>query len=190
MSYYPYGAMPHQSYQVQPGVRTNPMGYAAPVAQANPFSALVLAHGMKNAFGGSTSSDPDVSIVTWDSYLDIKDFSKDKLGASDKDLGKPLGLKYKDCDLVIPLPSKKKICSMVNNQLKAAGHTNLSDKEKKDYLRRASKNLAIDYYAKCTYEDDLDAAACNPFMPDAGNTTRTGDPTNLGLNYFFGKEKP
>lgn len=173
MSYnYPYGTVPQQSFN---GAQVNPYGYASPVANANPFSALVLAHGMRKAFSGSSSSDPDVSVVTYDSYMDDSEFSTKTLGISKIDLetfGKPLGLKYKDCGVVIPLPSKKAVCNTIEKQIKAAtGNADLSEKRKTEIMRMISNNLAEDFFKRqCGYGADLDPSKCSS-LPGATSTT-------------------
>ena len=185
---YPYGSVPSQSYQVQSGVRTNPYGYSAPVAQANPFSALVLAHGMKNAFSGSSSSsDPDVAVVTYDSYMGDKDFSKDTLKISSADMkihGKPLGLKFKNCGVVIPLPSKVSVCHAVENKMdelaKAKG-AKFTDKQREETMKKISENLAIEFFTnQCKYGDKLNASTCSGFVPKVGTNNRyTGEISGL-----------
>lgn len=174
MSYnYPYGAVPQQSYQVQNGAQVNPYGYASPVAQANPFSALVLAHGMRQAFSGSSSSsDPDVSVVTYDSYMDDKEFSTKKLSIAPEDIethGKPLGLKFKDCGVVIPLPSKRVVCNSVKNQIKKInGNSDVSDEEMKKLGKAISTKLAVDFFTtQCLHGKNLETQQCNAFRTDA-----------------------
>ena len=172
MSYnYPYGTVPQPGFQAQPGVKTNPYGYASPVAQANPFSALVLAHGMRKAFSGSSSSsDPDVSVVTYDSYMDDKNYSKNTLGLTDTDIknfGKPLGLKFKDCGVVIPLPSKKAVCTMIENQISDIAQRDITADEKKRVLKMISDNLAVDFFrGQCKTEDDYTPEKCSIRKPD------------------------
>lgn len=165
---YPYGAVPQQGYRAQ----VNPVGYASPVAQANPFSALVLAHGMRSAFSGSSSSgDPDVAIVTYDSYMEDKDFTLNRLGLNSSDVkkhGKPLGLKFKDCGVVIPLPSKVSVCDAIDRQINfLTNNRTLSDKEKKSLLKDISEELAIEFFTnQCNPKKPFDAEGCGfPAVP-------------------------
>lgn len=164
-SYYPYTSVPGQGYQVQPGVQTNPMGYASPVG--NPFSALVLSHGLKSAFGGaSSSSDPDVSVVTYDSYMNDKEFSNKTLEISEKhmkDYGKPLGLKFKDCGVIIPLPSKVSVCSAIESQIEnVTGGVDLSEKKRKEIYAKINENLAKRFFTdNCKISSDFDPHTCN-----------------------------
>ena len=167
MSYYPYGSVPGQGY-VQPGVQANPVGYAASVG--NPFHQLMVNHGVSKMISGMTgsssySSSSDATIVTYDSYMKDKEFSKTVLKLSEQDLkdhGAPFGLKYKDCDVVIPLPSKRSVCNAVNNKvndLMNGTSRTLTDKEKKEVMLRISENLATEFFStQCGID-------CNPFQP-------------------------
>jgi len=175
MSYtYPYGTVPGQApYRAQ----VNPHGYASPVVQSNPFAALVMHHGLKKAFGGSSySADPDVAVVTYDSYMDDKDYSTKTLGISSIDLktfGKPLGLKFKDCDVVIPLPSKKAVCNAVEKQVTDVAGSDISDKKKKEIMQMISNNLAIEFFKnQCKHGDPLNPATCNSFSADSLDPTK------------------
>lgn len=170
MSYYPYGSVPGQGY-VQPGVQANPIGYAAPVA--NPFHNLIASHGLSKMISGmsgsssssSYSSDPDVSVVTYDSYMEDKEFSKTVLGIRDihmKKFGKPMGLKFKDCGVVIPLPSKVAVCNAIDGQIEnVTNGAVLSDKKRKEVMKKINENLAISFFkVQCKINDDFDPATC------------------------------
>lgn len=168
MSYYPYGSVPGQGY-VQPGVQPNPAGYVSPVT--SPFHQLMVNHGVSKMISGmagsssSYSSSSDATIVTYDSYMKNKEFSKNVLKLSEQDLkdhGPPFGIKYKDCEVVIPLPSKRSVCNAVNNKvtdlMKSTGRT-LTDVEKKEVMLRISENLATEFFGRQCGID------CNPFQP-------------------------
>lgn len=168
MSYYPYGSVPGQGY-VQPGVQANPVGYAAPVA--NPFHQLMVNHGVSKMISGMTGSssysgDPDVSVVTYDSYMKDKDFVKSTLKISESNLkafGKPLGLKFKDCGVIIPLPSKVAVCNAVEGKINSVvGSGNTLSKEKKaDIIKLVNENLAIEFFTKqCATNTPWDRNLC------------------------------
>jgi len=176
MSYtYPYGSVPGQNPY---GAQVNPYGYASPVVQSNPFASLVMQHGLRKAFGGSSSSDPDVAVVSYDSYMDDKDYSKDTLGISSinlKTFGKPLGLKFKDCGVVIPLPSKLAVCNAIDKQINAV-NPNINDKKKKEVMKKITNDLAVQFFTRqCKHGDAYNPLTCSALPPD-GNVDAT---TNL-----------
>lgn len=187
MSYYPYGSVPGQGY-VQPGVQANPVGYAAPVA--NPFHQLMVNHGVSKMISGMTGSssysgDSDVSVVTYDSYMKDKDYSKTTLGITESDLktfGKPLGLKFKDCGVLIPLPAKRSVCNAIDNKIgevtKGLNRT-LSDKQKKELIQKINDGLAKEFFTnQCTYGSELDPQGCAGFGAELDSS---GIPTG-GIN--------
>ncbi len=177
MSYYPHGSVPGQGY-VQPGVQANPVGYVSPVA--NPFYNIVANHGMSKMISGMTgssssfSSDPDVTVVTYDSYMKEKDYSKTTLGISESDLktfGKPLGIKFKDCDLIVPLPSKGSVCRAIDNQIEdVVGGATISDTKRKEIMQKINDNLAKNFFKKCKYGGDFSTTDCQGLPPARSNT--------------------
>ncbi len=179
MSYYPHGSVPGQGY-VQPGVQANPAGYASPVA--NPFHQIMVNHGVSKMISGITgsssySSDSDVAVVTYDSFMDDKNFAKETLGMTETNLkvfGKPLGLKFKDCGVVIPLPSKVSVCRAIDTKIEdVANGTVLSDKQKKDVLRIINTNLAVEFFGtQCKTDDKFDPSKCNGLPPLADASGR------------------
>lgn len=183
-SYYPYGSVPSNSY-AQPGVEVNPIGYAAPVV--NPFHNLIAGHGLSKMISGmsgssSYSSDSDVTVVTYDSYMDDKNFAKETLGMTETNLkifGKPLGIRYKDCGLVVPIPSKVSVCRTIDKKIQQVnGGAVVSDKKKKDVLRIINENLAIEFFkTQCRTDDEFNPSSCNglPPMSDAQNRIIDGE---------------
>lgn len=180
-SYYPYGPAPSTGYAPQPGVQVNPIGYSSPVV--SPFHQIIANHGLSKMISGisgssSYSSDPDVAVVTYDSFMDDKEFTINRLGLNSSDVkehGKPLGLKFKDCGVVIPLPSKKSVCSAIDRQINTVtGNKTLSDKEKKALLKDISEKLAIEFFtAQCNPKNPFNAKSCG-FPADTADTGYIG----------------
>lgn len=153
-----------------PGVR--PTGYGATPAtttMGNPMGFLA-SMAMSKQLGGiygksSSSSGSKVSIVKYDDHFK----SKSKTWCQDNLVdrhGKPLSaeiikenpplcLKFKDCDVVVPIPSHKAMCATATELLEQAlgttEYTLASEDGKKEAAYLLSRALAIKYVEDCGY---------------------------------------
>lgn len=172
---YPYGTVPTTPrFQVAP----NANGYVAPVA-TNPFAALVLASGLRDAFAGASSTaGKTASVVTYDSVYG-NGFSKNDLKIDAdmiKQLGLPMGLKYEGTDVLIPLPSHTAMKATLDSQLGSILKADMTKEEKATALKMFSKQLAMDFYAgdSCGYKLDTLSNECsglNGDLVDASSKT-------------------
>ena len=160
----PGGVQP-TGYPATPAVSSgypNPMGTLA---------AMSMASQLSNGFSGGSSSSfssssSDVSIVKYDDHFrkDSKTWCLDNLvnfdgspamTADEIKANPPLGLKFKGCDLVIPIPNAKAMCATSQQVLRdimgGAEYMRADDKAKKEAAKDLSKALLIQYVETCGY---------------------------------------
>ena len=160
----PNGVQP-TGYPATPAVSSgypNPMGTLA---------AMSLASQLSNGFSGGSSSSfssssSDVSIVKYDDHFrkDSKTWCLDNLvdldggpamTADEIKANPPLGLKFKGCDLVIPIPNAKAMCAtskeVLKNIMGGAEYMKATDKEKTEAAKELSKALLVQYVEGCGY---------------------------------------
>ena len=190
--------------QFMPGVQ--PTGYpATPAATgygANPMgllASMAMSKQLGGIFGSSSSSSfssasKDVSIVKYDEYFkkespnwcleNLKKVNGDPaLTADEIKANPPLGLKFKGCDLIIPIPSPKAMCKtnekLLNEILTTPVNQGASAEVKKRNTDDLSKALLIQYVEACGYGTDAfdDPFCAKPNMvhtiPDQTTAQRT-----------------
>ena len=163
---YPYGTVPTHSPHYAQRVAPNASGYVAPVAQTNPFAALVLASGLRQAFSGSSSgTGKTATVVTYDSVYG-SGFSKDELKIDAdmiKELGLPMALKYEGSDVLIPLPSHIAMKKTIEAQLTQIMASVEGKTQTATALKMFSKQLAMEFYDQdsCGYKLDALKDGCS-----------------------------
>ena len=166
MSYpFGYGVPQFQtpSYPSQ-GVYSTGQPTAAVMTQS-PIASLVYANQLRKALSGKSSRSSGVSIVTYKDEFG-EEFVKNTLKISEEDIknyGEPMGVKYGESNVVIPLPFPKALEATIDGQTKAMIRENgVSEDSKKETLRHnISKGLAEEYFPKCGPADrDLSEPGC------------------------------
>lgn len=192
--------MPYGQQGFIPG-GVQPTGYPATPAVSSGFSnpigtlaAMSMASQLSDGFSGGSSSSfssssSDVSIVKYDDHFrkDSKTWclenlvDRDGLPAMTADEIKanpPLGLKFKGCDLVVPIPSAKAMCATSQQVLRdimgGAKYMSATDKEKAEAARELSKAILIQYVEGCGYGTAaLDNTICATGMLPLASTDIT-----------------
>ena len=160
----PGGVQP-TGYPATPAVST---GYNTPMGT---LAAMSMASQLSNGFSGGSSSSfssssPDVSIVKYDDHFrnESKTWCLDTLKnldgnpamtADEIKANPPLGLKFKGCDLVIPIPNAKAMCATSQEVLRdimgGAQYMSATDKAKKEAAKDLSRALLVQYVETCGY---------------------------------------
>lgn len=160
----PNGVQP-TGYPATPAISSgfhNPMGTLA---------AMSMASQLSNGFSGGSSSSfssssSDVSIVKYDDHFrkenknwclnTLKDLDGNPAMTADeiKD-NPPIGLKFKGCDLIIPIPNAKAMCATSQNLLReimgGSQYMKATDEEKKNAAKNLSRALFLQYIEACGY---------------------------------------
>ena len=191
--------------QFMPGVQ--PTGYpATPAATgygANPMgllASMAMSKQLGGIFGSSSSSSfssasKDVSIIKYDEYFkkespnwcleNLKKKNGDPaLTADEIKANPPLGLKFKGCDLIIPIPNPKAMCKTNDELLRQimGNHpSHVSDDVRKRNTDELSQALLIQYVDQCGYGTD---AFTDGFCPKPNMVSSITDQDTTDLADF------
>ena len=184
------------------GVTANPQGYAYGTVQPVSSGLGLLAQmQLLKGFSGSSSSSFGSSSVNGVSIVRYDDvFGKDwcinnlqkpgggKFTADEIKKNPPLALKFKECDVIIPIPSQKAMCAtakiLIQSYLTPQVFAGATDEVKKNAAKAISKAILYDYVEECNYDDQVLSEEClnkgaavpdsssNPIPADFVNTVR------------------
>lgn len=161
------------------GVTANSQGYAYGAAQPVSSGMGLLAQmQLLKGFSGSGSSSYGSSSVNGVSIIKCDDhFGKDwcfthlvkpgtggKFTADEIKKNPPLAIKFKDCDIIIPIPSQKAMCEtgkvLIEQYLTPPVFAAASPDVRKDAAKAISKALLHDYVEECNYDDQVLSQMC------------------------------
>lgn len=170
----------------------SPMGVLASMAMSKQLGGIFGSSSSSSSSFSSASS--KVSIVKYDDYFrkTQADWCLNNLVRVDGDpamtadeikANPPLGLKFKDCDLIIPIPNPTAMCATTQEllrQLMGNNYNGADDATKKRNAEELSKALLIQYVEDCGYGTGALAAGCQQ-----GNMkSRIDDQTEPQANAF------